>query len=68
MKRKIISRSILLLAVFAAYFLLTSLAAALLDTVLVIVQRYNRPQVIRLIELQKKGCSNHGKSIQLPEK
>ncbi len=35
-------------------FLLTSLAAALTDTVFVIVQRYNRPRVIRLAEMQEK--------------
>ena len=50
------------------FFLLTSLGAALTDTVFVIVQRCNRPRVLRRIELQKKGSSNHGKSIQLPEK
>lgn len=33
-------------------FLLTSIAAAMIDTVFVIVQRYNRPRVIRLAELQ----------------
>lgn len=35
-------------------FLLTSVAAALIDTVFVIVQRYNRPRAIRLAALQEK--------------
>ena len=62
MKRKIILTAVLMLAAFTAFlllfaipfgafpvFLLTSLGAALTDAVFVIVQRYNRPRVIRLI-------------------
>ena len=35
-------------------FLLTSLAAALFDLTFVILQRYNRPRMMRLIEQKKK--------------
>lgn len=35
-------------------FLITSLVAAAFDLSFVIVQRYNRPRVVRLIERQKK--------------
>lgn len=35
-------------------FLITSICAALFDLIFVIAQRYNRPRVIRLAELQKR--------------
>ncbi len=42
-----------------AVFIITSFAAAGVDMIFVIVQRYNRPRVLRLIKLTKNKIENH---------
>lgn len=37
-------------------FVITSVIACLFDLIFVIMQRYNRPRIIRIMERQKKGC------------
>ena len=37
-----------------AVFVITSVVAAVIDTVFVVVQRYNRPRVLRLIRIKEK--------------
>lgn len=51
---------VLMLGSFWAFFI-TSLSAALYDLTFVIIQRFNRPRILKLIKRQEKACSMAGK-------
>jgi len=43
-------------------FLITSLLAAMFDLLFVIIQRFNRPRVLKCLQLSKAGASNRRKT------
>ncbi len=47
-------------AIFGEFsvFLLTSFAALLVDCTFVVIQRYNRPRILKLLERTKRGSTN----------
>lgn len=48
-------------------FCITAIAAMIFDSQFIIIQRFNRPRIVKLIELEEKKEANNNKNIETKE-